>query len=222
MTAYQRPASPPDGLTIVAADYDDTRVLSCLIAEAFCDLAPSRWLIGDRAVRQAILPRYFQTHVLGALDEGRVDTNLNRTAAAVWLPRLGPSERDEQHDKELAQITGQYFSRFLSFELELDQRHPAGICYDYLAFLAVRPDCQGRGIGSALLDAHHARLDQEGAMAYLEASDEGTRALYLRRGYTACGTPIQLPDGPVMYPMTRWPGRAAGAGKREQATSTDA
>lgn len=228
MTVYPGPASypgsasPPSGLTIVAADYDDTIVLSRLIAEAFCDLAPSRWLIADPAARESVLPRYFQAYVLEALDEGRVDTNLDRTAAAVWLPRTGPSERDEQHEEELAKITGQYFSRFLSFELELAQRHPASSCYDYLAFLAVRPDCQRRGFGSALLDAHHARLDREDAMAYLEASDEGTRALYLRHGYTDHGTPIQLPDGPVMYPMTRWPARAAGTGRREQAASTGA
>ena len=57
--------------------------------------------------------------------------------------------------------------------------------------------------------------------AYLEASHERTRRIYLRHGYTGYRTPIQLPggllvngdhdapdqsaDGPRLYPMTRRP-----------------
>ena len=44
------------------------------------------------------------------------------------------------------------------------------------------------------------------AAAYLEASDERTRDLYLRHGYTDHGEAIELPDGPSMYPMVRIPG----------------
>ena len=48
----------------------------------------------------------------------------------------------------------------------------------------------------------------DGIPAYLEASDERTRRIYLRHGYADYGSPIRLPDGPSMYPMTR--GRALG------------
>ena len=44
-----------------------------------------------------------------------------------------------------------------------------------------------------------------GTAAYLEASDERTRDLYLRHGYTDRREPIELPDGPSMYPMVRIP-----------------
>ena len=76
----------------------------------------------------------------------------------------------------------------------------------HLAILAVRPDAQGQGIGTALLQAHHAAFDWQGIAAYLEASDERTRDLYLRYGYTDHGEPIELPGGPCMYPMVRIPG----------------
>ena len=56
-------------------------------------------------------------------------------------------------------------------------------------FLAVRPDRQNVGIGSALLDRHHSRLDRAGIPAYLEANDPRNRDLYLRHGYTAVGDP---------------------------------
>ena len=45
----------------------------------------------------------------------------------------------------------------------------------------------------------------DGIPAYLEASDERTRRIYLRHGYADYGSPIRLPDGPSMYPMTREP-----------------
>jgi hypothetical protein len=56
------------------------------------------------------------------------------------------------------------------------------------------------------LQAHHAAFDWQGIAAYLEASGERTRDLYLRHGYTDHGEPIELPDGPSMYPMVRIPG----------------
>ena len=36
----------------------------------------------------------------------------------------------------------------------------------------------------------------DGIPAYLEASDERTRRIYLRHGYADYGSPIRLPDGP--------------------------
>ena len=76
---------------------------------------------------------------------------------------------------------------------------------NHLAILAVRPDRQGQGTGTALLHAHHAILDTEGIVAYLEASDERTRGIYLRHGYADYGNPITLVGGPSMYPMVRHP-----------------
>jgi hypothetical protein len=68
----------------------------------------------------------------------------------------------------------------------------------------VRPDRQGVGTGTALLRAYHQILDHDaGAPAYLEAADLRTRDVYLRHGYADHGPPIQLPDGPLMYPMWR-------------------
>jgi ribosomal protein S18 acetylase RimI-like enzyme len=76
--------------------------------------------------------------------------------------------------------------------------------HHYLAFLAVHPDAQNRGIGSALLDRHHARLDRAGLPAYLEANDPRNRDLYLRHGYRVRSV-IDLPDGPPLRSMWRTP-----------------
>lgn len=71
---------------IIRAEPDDAGVLSAVIAEAFFDLPPSRWLISDEASRHKIFPAYFRIFVEHALAQGIVHTTPDRAAAALWLP----------------------------------------------------------------------------------------------------------------------------------------
>ncbi len=221
MTARRQ---PPGAATrgIVRAREADIGVLSQVIADAFFPLAPCQWLIPDQAARRDIFPGYFRMYVEHAMADGLVHTTPGRDAAALWIP-LGPQLPcpPDGYDEHLAQITGPWAERFAVFDAELDAHHLTGTEHHHLAILAVRPDLQGHGTGTALLDAHHAVLDEQGTAAYLEASDERTRSIYLRHGYADYGTPIQLPggsfahgddgapgqqaDGPRMYPMVRDP-----------------
>lgn len=54
--------------------------------------------------------------------------------------------------------------------------------YLYLKFLAKLPECQGKGIGSALLEEGCEMSCQLGVPVYLVASSDG-KALYSRRGF---------------------------------------
>ena len=128
-----------------------------------------------------------------------------RESVALWLPAgQEPASPPEGYDERLAAATGPWIGRFRTFDQELDRRHPAGTPHHHLALLAVRPDRQGRGLGTALLRAHHAALDRDQIPAYLEASDLRTSRLYRAHGYAACGGPLVLP-GAVMHPMWRQP-----------------
>jgi GNAT superfamily N-acetyltransferase len=167
---------------VVRASAADLDALSQVIADALCPRAPSRWLIADPAARRAILPGYFRIYAEHAIAVGVIHTTPDRAAAAPW--------------------TG----RFQAFDTALDARHLAGVAHHHLALLAVRPDRQGQGTGTALLRAHHQELDRDGIPAYLEGSDLRTRRIYLRHGYGDHGPPIQLAGGPCMYPMVRPPG----------------
>ncbi len=210
MTARHQPADGGAGAAIVRADEADVEALSQVIADAFFPLPPCRWLISDGAARREILPGFFRMYVEHAMADGIVYTTAARTAAALWIP-AGPEgpRQPGGYDEQLAEVAGQWAERFVTFDQQLDARHLTGVTHHHLAILAVRPDMQGRGTGTALLDAYHAILDGEGTVAYLEASDERTRGTYLRHGYTDYGSPIELPGGPFMYPMIRHP-RAAG------------
>jgi len=213
---------PAAGHRIVRAQPADIEILSHLIANAFFSLAPCQWLIPDADARRDILPAYFRLHVEHAMADGQVDTTPARDAAALWIPTgAQPPDPPAGYHEHLARITGPWAERFAVFDTELDAHHLTGTGHHHLAILAVRPGRQGRGIGTALLDAHHATLDEENTVAYLEASGQDTRRIYLHHGYTDHGTVIQLPggppadagqrppgqiaDGPQMYPMTRHP-----------------
>ncbi len=213
-TAPSPDTSPPSGAagTVVTASPADAGALSEVIADAFADLAPSRWLIPNPDARRRIFPGYFRLLVDHALYAGLVHTTPDRAAVALWLP-AGTRPPGGYHAR-LEAATGPWAARFAAFEEALDhRRHPAGTACDHLAILAVRPDRQGQGTGTALLRARHAVLDQAGTAAYLQASDLRTRVLYLAHGYTDHGDPIQLPGGPQMYPMLRPPRPGGHAGR---------
>ena len=205
MTAPRNLAAGGTDPAVVLADDTSLDVLSQVIASAFADLAVSRWLIPDPAARREIFPRYFQLSVEHALADGLVCTPPARDAVALWLPAgQEPAPPPEGYDKRLAAVTGPWIDRFRTFDHALEVRHPVGFAHHHLALLAVRPDRQGHGIGTALLRAHHAALDRDGIPAYLEASDLRTRRLYRAHGYADCSGPLAFP-GAVMYPMVRPP-----------------
>ena len=203
MTAAGRavPAVPA-----VTAGPADAEALSQVIAVAFHDLAPSRWLIADPGERARIFPGFFRILVDWALADGTVTTTPDRDAAALWIPAGDqPPSPPADYPDRVAAVAGPWASRFEAFDATLEEHHPAGSPHEWLAIMGVRPGRQGRGVGSALLSARHRDLDREGRPAYLEAASPLARDLYLRHGYALRpGAPFRLPGGgPPMWPMLR-------------------
>jgi GNAT superfamily N-acetyltransferase len=191
------------------ADARDVEVLAQVIADAFFDLAVSSWLVPDPGTRRAIFPAYFRLHVEQALSDGLVLTTPDRDAAALWIPvrANGPGAPPDGYHERLATLTGAHLARFQALDDGFDRHHPVDVAHAHLAILAVRPDRQRHGIGTALLRVRHAILDREGIPAYLEASDPAKRDIYLEHGYVLRpDAPISLPDGgPKLFPMWREP-----------------
>ena len=191
---------------VIRAGASDLDMLSDLIAEAFFDLPPSPWLISDETARRQIFPSYFRIHLEHGLEHGLVCTTPDWAGAALWLPAgTEPPRPPDGYQERLASATAPWTSQFAAFDAALEARHPVGRAHHHLALLGVRPGRQGRGIGTALLQAHHQQLDQDGLPAYLEASSHRNRRLYLRHGYVLRRPAIRLPDGPSLFPMWREP-----------------
>lgn len=180
---------------VVRASGADLDQLSHVIADAFLDLPPSHWLIGDQTAWRQIFPSYFRLYLEHALAAGIIHTTADRAAAALWMP-VGEQAPGLPADypERLKALTGPWTRRFLAFDATLDRHHPTGMPHHHLAILAVRPDRQGHRIGTALPNTHHRTLDQGGTVAYLEASSQRSRRLYMRHGY------LLRPEGPFCLP----------------------
>lgn len=192
---------------IVRADARQLDLVSGLVAEAFEVLDVTKWLVSEESERRRRLKANFKIYIEHAFEHGHVEVTSDESAAVVWFHHDGaeiPPPPD--YDERLIFVSGPYLGRFRLLDNAFDAHHPHDVMHHHLAFLAVRPDRQGQGIGSALMAPHHSRLDQTGTGAYLEASSARARDLYLRHGYVIQGGPFYLPqDGPPMWPMWREP-----------------
>ncbi|GAB3849202.1 GNAT family N-acetyltransferase [Micromonospora andamanensis] len=199
-------------LLVRPATEADARPLIGVLAKAFHEGPVADWLIPDPDERRTVYHRYFTDAFHQGLAHGQVHTTADQTAVAIWYPRLEPTPTDTRKRLEaLEHIAGAYAPKFVLLEETFDALQPADP-HHYLAYLAVDPTRQNRGIGAALLAEHHRRLDDLGLPAYLEASNMRNRRLYLRLGYTA-GPTIVLPvDGPVIWRM--WRGAPTSTGGR--------
>jgi len=184
----------------------DTDEITGVLAAAMGDGPVARWLNPDPAVRQRYASAYFEIFAEHAVRHGEVYASFEGprlTGVALWFPFTSPIPPPADYERRVKDASGSAFDRVRELDAALEAHHPVGP-HHYLAFVAVHPDHQRRGIGSALLNRHHARLDAAGVPAYLEANDHRNRRLYLRHGYLT-RTAIRLPDGPPIWPMWRPP-----------------
>ncbi|XVV11179.1 GNAT family N-acetyltransferase [Actinoplanes sp. CA-131856] len=186
----------------------DVEEITGLVAAAMWDGPVARWLHPDAEVRRRDSPRYFEIFVEHAVRYGEVyatsdyDTG-SVSGVALWFPLTAMIPPPLDYEQRMKEVTGPAYDRTCELDAAIEARHPTDP-HHYLAFLAVHPENQGRGIGSALLDRHHARLDEAGIPAYLEANDPRNRDLYLRHGYRIRSV-IELPGGPPLWSMWRLP-----------------
>jgi GNAT superfamily N-acetyltransferase len=186
----------------------DTSEITALLAAAMGDGPVARWLMPDMATREKHAPTYFEIFAEHAVRYGEVYASVDAdsgelTGVALWFPLTSPIPPPADYQRRIEDISGSALERVAHLDAALEEQHPMGP-HHYLAFLAVHPDHQNRGIGSTLLNRHHSRLDAARIPAYLEANDPRNRHLYLRHGYLSRAA-IQLPDGPPIWPMWRPP-----------------
>jgi len=170
-------------------------------------------LVPDFAERARVYWPYFQILADYALSAGHVELiaarpGLPARAAAIWFEVGDQLDLDiPDYDDRLARAVGDSLATFVTLDESMHAHHPAGRPHHYLAFLAVQPAYQGRGLGSRLLENRHQQLDAAGAAAYLEATGQRNADLYARHGYQL-QTPFRVGgDGPPLYPMWRDPQR---------------
>ncbi|MGW1719895.1 GNAT family N-acetyltransferase [Streptomyces sp. NPDC002156] len=203
------------GVAIRTADERDRELVVRLLDDAFQNDPVSGWIFPDPAHRRATHPVLVGAFVDIVLAEGRVDLAEDGSACALWLPmpadgHAEASEGDVQGDEgddavRLREAIDPGNERVELLVRLTEEIHPSGSAHEYLWMIGVAPDSQCQGLGAAILQHALDRCDREGVAAYLEASSARSGKLYERLGFDHLGSPLDLPDGPRMWPMWREP-----------------
>jgi ribosomal protein S18 acetylase RimI-like enzyme len=131
-------------------------------------------------------------------------------AVALWLPppqaalNMSFVEEVQSLPVFLSVVGLGRIGRMQRLRAAFDANHPKAPHW-YLFFLAVDPDSQGQGLGSAILAATLKPIDAARADAYLEASSEKNVPLYLKHGFQVVSEFRPEPTGPCIWGMWRKP-----------------
>ena len=171
------------------------------LALSFFDDPVVSWIIPDDPRRREISPDFFGAIVESYLSNDEIYDVDAGVSTAVWAPPR--AEDDEQLPERLGEVAAENAERLFEILGLMDEVHPSDPHY-YLFLLGTRSEWQGRGIGSALMRPVLEICDRERIPAYLEATSERNRALYLRHGFEVTGE-IRVPGGPTLWCMWRTP-----------------
>lgn len=181
----------------------DVATLARTMAAAFLDDPVMSWCYPNLHCRVQLLPECFRVIIEATLHAGGVDTAADGVAGAIWVPP-GAEVDEEQMAVDLGDVSGVFRERLFTLLELLDGNHPHHEQHQYLFVLATHPRWQSRGLGSALLRSVLSASDRDGVPAYLEASSERNKQLYLRHGFEVTDV-LSLPDGPPLWCMWRTP-----------------
>ncbi|MGE0741363.1 MAG: N-acetyltransferase family protein [Hyphomonadaceae bacterium] len=202
-------SAPPD---VRGARADEKDAIATILTDAFVDEAGLNYWLRQGAAKDRARRRFFDAALEDAIHPERevwvAEDSGERLGAAIWL---GPGRKAYDFGllKQLAfsplffEIAGIGGSmRGLSVGEKLHTLHPHAP-HAHLVFLGVSPSAQGRGVGSAILKATLAPVDQAGLIAFLETTTERNVALYRRHGFEVTGE-LKLPTF-TLWGMTRAP-----------------
>ena len=182
-----------------------------MLAKAFYDDPPFKWILPDDGTRLARCQGMFRTVLRAeALRHGVVDAAWDRESGriaggAIWFPPgtwPSPAGRRLRALPGFARALGRRLGPASELATALARVHPRTPNW-YLYAIGADPAYQGQGVGGALLRSRLERVDQDGVAAYLESSKPENIPIYEHFTFQVREVP-PLPDGaPVVTPMYR-------------------
>jgi GNAT superfamily N-acetyltransferase len=179
----------------VAASADIETIVATLTGAFEADPVWS-WAFPDSGRRATQYATWFGLFVESALPHGWVWALDKCAAVSVWTPP-GENELSEKAEARvepfLTAELGAHAAPVLQVMEQFESACPTGRDFYYLSWLGTHPDHRGRGLGMELLAANLARIDTEGAPAYLESTNPANNARYERLGFRP-RTEFSTPD----------------------------
>ncbi|MFD6780463.1 GNAT family N-acetyltransferase [Streptomyces diastaticus] len=164
------------------------------LARAFADYPFTRHVIAEEGHEERV--RRFQEICLTRIGMlyGRVWVADEGRAVAVWsTPDTDPSSAFAEVAPVLGGLTGDRQAAYASAEQAVAPHRPQEPAW-FLDTVAVSPEAQGRGLGSAVLVPGIEEAGQAGCPAFLETSSERNVRFYERLGFRVTAA-VTLPDG---------------------------
>lgn len=188
---------------------EDVDTVANILADAFAEDPCMNWVVPHTG----LYPAFYRLLLSGLYLQHRlVFADYGGKSAALWLPP-GVSHRVPGGITQLTLVVRllwhsgtKILARIQQAEEVMARRHPR-VPHYYLHAIGARRDCQGQGLGSALLKQGTRRCDEEGLPAYLESSSPRNVPLYERHGFEVLATEPIGEGGPPMFFMWREPGQ---------------
>lgn len=185
-----------------------------LLTRAFVDDPGYSYVFPDRAERDQALRRFWNALLIHCGVYGEVYTTSTLGGISCWLSpgRTSPSfwqllRTGFALPKAVLSYPAEARARLEPLMRHNDEVHKRTVSrpHWYLGALAVDPDRQRRGIGSALLQPVLARADESRTPCYLETQSRANAAFYERQGFLIVNEEEVEGTGLTMWGMLREP-----------------
>ena len=191
------------------AERSDLPLLTETLTQSFSDDPVINWFIRQDEHREEAIRDNMRFILDWFYPAGGVYTSEDCGACSIWIPQgyvEGQLTEEERRrlDKRKASWTTEEGLWRLDLLIKLEEEKKPSYPHWELGYIGVRPELQGKGVGSALLEHMLTRLDEINVPAYLESSNPVNQPLYERHGFRVIDS-IPLPDGPTMMCMLRNP-----------------
>lgn len=173
---------------------------------------PFRHVFPDPVRRARALRAFFTMTIRDALTAGHVDAAVEGDrvlGVAVWLPPgafpWSPWRQFRSAPGLLKVLVAapRSFRTFMRQGTNSARQHPRDVHWT-LETMGLRPEAQGKGIGTRLVALGLARVDQDGLPCYLTTGRRENEAFYRRFGFEVEHEALQqVPGGPTHLGMRR-------------------
>lgn len=162
-----------------------------------------RWLYPEPQEYLKYFPILTQLYGGRAFDHNSAYHVDGHLGSALWLPPGVYPDGENLVSLLQDSLRESILDDTFSLLEQMEKFHPDEPCW-HLAFVAVDPAQQGKGLGSRILEHSLKACDKDRKIAYLESTNSANLSLYLRHGFELVGE-IQAGSSPLMFPMIREP-----------------
>lgn len=169
------------------------------------------WIFPDPIQRSQSLRRFNRVPLEYGLRYGHVTQSSSGIAVAIWIPpgrtmTVGGLVRSGMLTVPFRIGFGP-FAKFMGANEIMERLHKKYVPepHWYLVMVAVDPEFQSRGLGTALVKEGLARADRANCPCYLETSEERNLAFYQRLGFVVVEAAALGDRGPTGWAMRRDP-----------------